>query len=335
MVRAGYGLIYTNVTNIVPRTEVTSLKQNTINITSNVSYPDPYQGRDPATFVSTAAPNINIIANNLVNAPVRTASVGFSQQLMSDTTVHVDGVYQKATDYPTQVQVNTRNPVTLVRPLPEWGQIIQYQPIGFYNYKGLLLRLEKRLSHNYQYQVSYTLSKQVGSFGSPDLVGVGIGGVITDYYNRGLDVGPSNADRRHELVVSGVRQLPARIIVGAVWNLRTSYPFSAKAGVDLNGDGANTDYVPGTTKNMGNRNTAAMLVAVNAYRATLRLAPISESQIDSSLFSRLDLRASKAIALGESRKLELGRDNLGGLSTFYNTNVRSDAFGRIQAGFVF
>ncbi len=50
VVRAGYGLIYTNVTNIVPRTEVTSLKQNTINITSNVSYPDPYQGRDPATF---------------------------------------------------------------------------------------------------------------------------------------------------------------------------------------------------------------------------------------------------------------------------------------------
>jgi hypothetical protein len=90
---------------------------------------------------------------------------------------------------------------------------------------------------------------------------------------------------------------------------------------------------------MGNRNTAAMLVAVNAYRATLRLAPISESQIDSSLFSRLDLRVSKAIVLGETRKIELigqvfnilGRDNLGGPSTFYQTNVRSDAFGRIQA----
>ncbi len=338
VVRAGYGLIYTNITNLVSRTEVSSLKQNTINITGNVSYPDPYQGRDPAAFVSTAPPNINIIGNNLVNAPVRTASVGFSQPLMSDTAVHVDGVYQKAVDYPTQVQINTRDPVTLVRPLPEWGQIIQYQPIGWYNYKALLLRLEKRLSHNYQYQVSYTLSKQGGNFGSPDLVGIGIGGVITDYYNRGLDAGPSNADRRHEIVFSGGGQLPGQIIVGAIWNLRTSYPFSAKAGVDLNVDGANTDYVPGTTKNMGNRNTAAMLVAVNAYRATLRLAPISESQIDSSLFSRLDLRISKAFALGEARKIELigqvfnvlGRDNLGGPSTFYQTNARSDAFGRIQ-----
>src|SRR5947207_4114203 len=63
---------------------------------------------------------------------------------------------------------------------------------------------------------------------------------------------------------------------------------------------------------MGNRNIAAMLVAVNAYRATLRLAPISESQIDSSLFSRLDLRVSKAIALDEAetdaQKRELVRN---------------------------
>ena len=338
-VRMGYGLVYTNVTNIVPRTEVSALRQATINLTGNVPYPDPYQGRDPAAFVSAAAPNINIIADNLVNAPVRTTSVGFSQQLMSDMAVHVDGVYQKATDYPTQVQVNTRNPDTLARPLPDWGQIIQYQPIGRYNYKGLLFRLEKRLSHNYQYQVSYTLAKQDSTFGSPDLVGVGIGGVITDNYNPGRDVGPSNADRRHEFVFSGGGQLPAKIVVGAIWNLRTSYPFSAKAGVDLNSDGAITDYVPGTTKNMGNRNTAAMLVAVNAYRATLGLAPFSASQIDSSLFSRLDLRISKAFALGEARKIELigqvfnvlGRDNLGGASTFYQTNVRSDAFGRIQA----
>jgi hypothetical protein len=339
VVRMAYGLVYTNLTNIVPRTEVSSLRQSTINITGNVPYPDPYQGRDPAAFVSTAPPNINILGNNLENAPVHTGSVGFSQQLMTDMTVHLDAVYQKAVDYPTQVQVNTRNPITLARPLPAWGQIIQYQPIGWNKYRALLVRLEKRLSHNYQYQVSYTLAKQDNNAGSPDLVGIGVGGVVTDYFNPGLDIGPSNADRRHELVVSGIRQLPGQIVLGAIWNLRTSYPFSAKAGVDLNGDGANTDYVPGTTKNMGNRHTADMLVAVNAYRATLRLAPISASQIDSSLFSRLDLRLSKAFTFGEARRLELigqvfnvlGRDNLGGPSTFYQTNVRSDAFGRIQA----
>ena len=49
-----------------------------------------------------------------------------------------------------------------------------------------MFRLEKRLAHNYQYQVSYTLAKQDSNFGSgnSDLVGVGIGGVITDNYLR-------------------------------------------------------------------------------------------------------------------------------------------------------
>jgi hypothetical protein len=170
-------------------------------------------------------------------------------------------------------------------------------------------------------------------------VGVGLGGVITDFYNQGWDVGPSNADRRHELVFSGAFQLPGQVVVGTIFNLRSPTPFSAKAGVDINGDGANTDYVPGTTKNMGNRNNDAMLVAVNEYRATLRLAPISESQIDSTLFSRLDLRVSKAFVFGGARRIEviaqvfnlLGRDNLGGPSTVYVTNVRSDSFGRVQS----
>jgi hypothetical protein len=67
------------------------------------------------------------------------------------------------------------------------------------------------------------------------------------------------------------------------------------------------------------------------------LGPISESQIDSTVFSRVDLRASKAIVLGGARRIEviaqvfnaLGRDNLGGPSTVYVTNVRSDSFGRV------
>ena len=43
----------TRQNDFVPRTEVSSLKQSNINVTGNVPYPDPYQGRDPATFVST------------------------------------------------------------------------------------------------------------------------------------------------------------------------------------------------------------------------------------------------------------------------------------------
>jgi len=348
VVRLGYGLVYTNITNLIPRVEGSALKQNTINI-ANPSYPDPYQGRDPANFVSTAPPNITINGNNLVSAPVHTSSVGFSQGLTLDTAVHLDAIYQKATDIPTDVQVNTRNPVTLVRPLPGWGQIIQRQPIGVFTYKALLVRLEKRLSNRYQYQLAYTLAKQDSNAATPDTVGIGLGGSITDVYNPGWDIGPANNDRRHAVVLSGAAQLPADIVVGAIWNFRTTTPFSARAGVDLNGDGQSTgggagvggnyptDYVPGTTKNMGNRDSAAMLAAVNAYRATLNLAPVPESQIDNNRLSQCDLRVSKAINTRRGTRVELigqvfnvlGRDNLGGLSSQYITNVRSDSFGRI------
>ena len=51
-----------------------------------------------------------------MNAPVNTYTGGFSQALAADMAINVDGVYQKATDYPTNEQINTRDPNTLIRP---------------------------------------------------------------------------------------------------------------------------------------------------------------------------------------------------------------------------
>jgi hypothetical protein len=274
-----------------------------------------------------------------VNAPVNTYSGGYSQALAADLAINLDGVYQKGTDWPTNENINT--PTTAgqaaTRPLPAWGNITSVDPVGEWTYKALLVRLEKRLTHRYQYTVSYTLSKQDGNYGAADTVGINQGGTITDIYHPELDLGTQSNDRRHALVASGATQLPADVVLGLIYNFRTTSPFSARAGADLNGDGANTDYVPGTTKNMGNRDNAAMLAAVNAYRATLGLAPIPAGQIDNNLFSRLDVRASKAINIGGGRKVEvigqvfnlLGRNNLGGVGSSYQTSARSADFGRI------
>ena len=54
----------------------------------------------------------------------------------------------------------SRSPRTGPRPLPDWGQMNMVKTIGGYDYKALLVCLEKRLSNHYQYQVAYTLSKQ-------------------------------------------------------------------------------------------------------------------------------------------------------------------------------
>ena len=158
---------------------------------------------------------------------------------------------------------------------------------------------------------------------------------MTDALNPGLDEGPGDNDRRHSLVGSGSVFLPHDVTLAAVWTLRSARPFSALAGKDLNNDGSNTDFVPGTSRNQGNRDLDLGLV--NAWRAQNGLGPIATSQIDSDRYNRLDIRVSKAVVFG-SRRVELigqvfnvlGTDNLSAIGAGTQvTNALSDSFGRI------
>jgi hypothetical protein len=181
---------------------------------------------------------------------------------------------------------------------------------------------------------SYTLAKQDAAWAG---IGSNFGTNMTDADHPEYDQGPFANDRRHNFVFSGAVLLPFDVTLGGVWTLRSSMPFSSLAGVDLNGDGANTDYVPGTTANMGNRETSRMLELVNAWRASRGLGSIAADQIDQNSYNRMDVRASKTVLLGANRKLDLiaqlfnvlGTDNLGGVGTGWVTNALSGNFGRI------
>jgi hypothetical protein len=183
------------------------------------------------------------------------------------------------------------------------------------------------------YLLSYTLSKADGNLASP-----GISSRITHAEDPALDDGPAANDRRHVLVASGSVLLPYDVTLGGVWTLRSTMPFSAIAGRDLNGDAVVSDYVPGTTRAMGTRDNARMMEAVNAWRAANGLRPVPASQIDTNRYNGLDMRVSKAFPLGGARRLELigqvfnvfGTDNL---EAAWNTNALSDSFGRILQAF--
>ncbi len=54
VVRAGYGLVYGNMQNSLGDGEINAFQQYTVNI-RNPSYPDPYGGRDPLSFVVDGA----------------------------------------------------------------------------------------------------------------------------------------------------------------------------------------------------------------------------------------------------------------------------------------
>jgi len=103
-------------------------------------------------------------------------------------------------------------------------------------------------------------------------------------------------------------------------------------------------YVPGTSRNQGNRNLN--LDTVNAYRASLGLAALTASSLDSSRFNSFDILVSRPIFVKERRRLELavqvfnlfGTQNLGvpngQLIAGGNTNnATSPSFGKIQGAF--
>jgi hypothetical protein len=323
VLRGGYGRYYRYIFGSFG-TEQTNLLQASIRIT-NPSYPDPYGGKPPLAFASTAPANIVITADNMQNPQANMYNAGISQQISENTALHVDWIYDDITKDTLTVNINTPSSVTGPRPLPAWGRIVESQPIGWGTYKALMVRLDRRFANRFLYLLSYTLSKADNNLGG-----------ITTALNPSLDNGPAATDRRQMFVASGSVSLPWDVTVGAVWTLRSAMPFSARAGKDLDGDGATTDFVPGTTYDQGNRDLDLSLV--NAWRAQNGLRPISASQIDKNDYNSFDIRASKSLRLGNRQRVELigqvfnalGRDNLlpPGAGS-YVENALSDSFGRI------
>jgi len=294
VLRASYGKFFGHIRLLGTLPEFRNFRQFTINI-SNPAYPDPYLGRNPLDFIVTAqAPNISVVSNEMIQPAADQVTGGLSTTLPFDLGLHVDFVYNRAQgDYKT-LNINFRDPVTLARPLPQFGRIDQIRPDTDLKYKALYVKAEKRYSHNTQFLVSYTYTDSNDN--SPM-------GRYLDVNNLSLDLGPSNGERKHAIVASGSVLLPWDITLGVLYTYRTPLPWSATAGRDLNGDTFNTDLVPGTTRNSGSRDLN--LPAVNAYRLANGLGAIAESDIDSSRISLLDMRASKALRFGDRRKIDL------------------------------
>jgi len=290
VLRGGYGIYYQNLQTLQNFPELRDFAQCSVLI-SKPSYPDPYNGQTPTQFCTPAAPSPTILDPKYRNPYSQQFNFGYSRQLTHDFTIHVDGAYSHTLhDYLTR---DLNYPVNGVRPYPQFLRILDHDPIGMAKYKALYVRAEKRLGKRYQFDVSYTLAKNDDD--SPEAQ------TITAA-NPGLDWGPANADRRHNLVASGMVFLPAKFTLGALWTVRSALPFSALSNV-TDADGIR-QYVPGTSRNQGNRDLSLDLV--NAYRATLSLAALPSSNIDSSRLNDFDIRLTRPFTLKGEKKLELG-----------------------------
>jgi hypothetical protein len=193
------------------------------------------------------------------------------------------------------------------------GAITFDNTTGIAEYKGLLVRLEKRFSRQTQFLVSYALGSYTGSNGATAPV-ANITSSGFNHDNWFENYGPLPTDRRHILNLSGFVDLPWRFQVAFNVSAYSRLPFSTFVnGVDFNGDGTTNDLLPGTSVNQFNRgfgkdNLARLVERYNQEFAGRQMpigtAPRVTLPADYAFndgFFTQDLRLSRSFSFGKER----------------------------------
>ncbi|HXV63391.1 MAG TPA: TonB-dependent receptor, partial [Vicinamibacteria bacterium] len=320
VIKGGYGLFYDNIRTLLSMLGERTWHQAETIIIANPGYPDPLGGRSREEFVSTAPPNIEVMANNFENPYAHHVNLGASRQISSDFALSVDFTWVRR--YADINTVNLNYPVNGVRPYPQFNRADEERSSQENRYKGFYVKLDRRLADRYQFLVSYTWSdSEDRQFRIDDVTTPGF--TMSDWY-------AAQADRRHRLVASGIVQLPYDIQLSGIIDVRSSLPFEVNTGTDDNRDSYTPDLAPGTTFRSGCRDLD--LGAVNAYLSSTGRPNISDSSIECPGFANVDLRGSKYFYLPGGQRFEV---MIQALNLFdranFNVpvgNLRSSSFGQ-------
>ena len=144
----------------------------------------------------------------------------------------------------------------LGRPDPNWGNISRYESSGDSYYDGLIVSFNKRATRWATLRASYTLSK------TRDDAGNFFFSTPQDNFNIRGDMGLSDNDQRHRLVISGTLAAPEDakkgwrhalkdFELGYIFTYASRLPFNILLGSDRNFDTSNNDRPVGVGRNTG------------------------------------------------------------------------------------
>lgn len=198
---------------------------------------------------------------------------------------------------------------------------------GRSRYQGLLLKVDRRWASRYQFSLAYALASSVG------LEQV----ISNDNWFAGY--GPTDADRRHSLTVSGIVDLPWGLRLSSISTFASRPPFRAQLfGLDLNGDGTTNDLLSGIGWNELNRGVGigGLRSRVQSFNSTVAGARTPTGQLIPTVtlpnqfaladrFFSMDFRLGKIIRFGERYELNVFAEVFNALNvanlTGYGTNV--------------
>ena len=299
MLRGGYGLFYDKTHFELITAAITGGVYSdsfTATFPSNAADPGPSKGQLPTNPFLVNGPVVNRdLLNQLYPAGSRLRntgtvrldnpdrvipstqqfSVGAERQLRPDLAVSVDYIHGMARDQFMLLDLNpgvrtgTGRTDPIVRVDPAFVQsVFTPQNVGELDYDSLEFQVQKRFSHNFSVRMAYTLSRANGNTsgnGSPSS-----SLQYLDDMRLSANEGPTDFDRRHNLVVSGSVLIPrtgglnlswvARILSGLPFTVQNTNFDTDRNGIlfdpEPEGDYAGTGADAWSTHNDGGRNGA-------------------------------------------------------------------------------
>ncbi|HEX5108749.1 MAG TPA: carboxypeptidase regulatory-like domain-containing protein [Vicinamibacterales bacterium] len=227
-------------------------------------------------LLGSSYPSVAIMPGpTLENSYAHQAAIGVDRLLAPNLSISVNGVYVRGFHLPGTLDYNpvlgaTLGPGRRPNDLPcsanpaavcvngaipgTSASVLQYTSFGESWYQGLTVALSKRFDRNYQFLLSYTLSKAEDTSTDfqtnflPQNSGFGRDPANAFGLPRGFDPdserGPATQDQRHRLVLSGIYELPHAIQLSGILSAASGRPFTPLAGQDLNLDGNGGAFPP-------------------------------------------------------------------------------------------
>jgi hypothetical protein len=283
---------------------------------------------------------------------------GIQQQLSRSMVLKVDYVgaldrFQYINPMANTARTPGPGPISARQPFPQFGGPFFFEwNIAPANYNALQAQLEKTLSSGLYFRASYTWSKsldwQSDQYGSV---------VPVNFYNLPGEYGPSDYNRTHMLVVSGVYALPigrnrsflanpnrfAQAVVGG-WNVGTiitfnsGAPFSVLAGADITNTGDPSQRAQRTGSDPyavagGQRASQWLNPTAFSVPAPLTFGNERRNDLVGPAFTNVDFNVSKDFPFSEAAKVQFRTEFFNFFNhTNYanpNNNLSGGAFGTI------
>ena len=253
-------------------------------------------------------------------------SAGFEHQLGAAMSFSADYVHVFSRkmlmrfDENKGVRATTASTAPLVRPNTAVQQIDTFLNVGETDYDALLLQVEKRLSRGFSARVAYTLSSGSGNTSSNGTAPINF--QVGQAMNLDLNEGPTDFDRRHNLVISGRTLVPYTHGMTFSWVARalSGLPFSLTNNlIDLDRNGTLFDPIAAGTY------TGAGTIAADNY--TVEDYDGRRNGARGPGFFQLDTRFGWRVNAGNGRTLDLSADvfNLTNRANFANPSGNQGA----------